>query len=549
MMEANLDPFRLEVIRNAFVAAAEEMSVTIWRTSRSTVVREILDFSTAVFDADGQNLAQSARIPVHLNSMAGCLEALVADVFPLDQWGECDLIVLNDPYSGGQHLPDILPFRAVFDGGVRIGVVGTLCHHSDVGGGAAGSYYAEASELFQEGIRIPPLKIRTDDVIADPVIQMVLANVREPEKFEGDFLAQVSALEIGAQALQRIHRKYGSAHFAEACERILSQSEDRMRSAIADLPEGEVRFEDFVDDDGHSDEAIRISVAIRVHDGRITVDFYGSNGQVVGPVNCTRVMTESAVYYALLSALGPEIPANTGCYRPVEVVTEPGTVVDCRFPAPVAGRMATAHRVVNAVHGALAQLLTDSVPSAYYGTSYVYALATEDSAGRPSVYFEIEVGGGGASAGADGASAYSCGLHNLSNTPVEMIEAEHPVTFVEYGLRPNSGGAGRYRGGLGLVRAWRLDAAAGTFSANLERFRFAPYGLAGGADGAVGRLSLVRGGATEQLPSKLGNSRLRKGDIVRLETSGGGGYGPPEQRAPEAVNKDVADAYVSTELA
>jgi len=545
MTEDRLDPFRLEVIRNAFVAAAEEMSVTIWRTSRSTVVREILDFSTAVFDAEGQNLAQSARIPVHLNSMAGCLTEIMATSLPLDSWQEGELVILNDPYSGGQHLPDILTFQAVFEDGVRIGVVGTLCHHSDVGGGAAGSYYADASELFQEGIRIPPLKVPAEDIISHPAIRTVLANVREPHKLEGDFLAQVAALDIGKRALKRVHRKYGAGQFGEACERILRQSEAQMTAAIEDLPGEEARFEDFVDDDGHSDAPIGIRVALRAEAGRIKVDFTGSDAQVMGPVNCTRVMTESAVYYALLSVLGPDIAANTGCYRPVDMVTEPGSVVDCNFPAPVAGRMATAHRVVNAVHGALAKLLPDRVPSAYYGTSYVYALSTENREGAPSVYFEIEVGGGGASAEVDGANAMSCGLHNLSNTPVEMIEAEHPVTFLEYGLRPGSGGAGRHRGGLGLVRTWRLDAEAGTFSANLDRFRHAPYGLAGGADAATGRLTLLSDGGAENLPSKIGNRRLQKGDVVRLETSGGGGYGSPAERTAKESEDDLADGYVS----
>ncbi len=544
---SKLDAFRLEVIRNAFVAAAEEMSVTIWRTSRSTVVREILDYSTAVFDANGRNLAQSARIPVHLNSMAGCLQVLISNFLPLEKWQEDNLILLNDPYNGGQHLPDIITFRAVFLDGARIGIVGTLCHHSDVGGGAAGSYYADATEIFQEGLRIPPLSIPSTNIIENAAVKVMLANVREPEKLEGDFLAQISALEIGKQAVQRIHSKYGNKIYSTACDQILEQSENQMIEAIAKLPDIEAHFEDFVDDDGHSDVAIRIAASIKTINGRIIVDFTGSNAQVMGPVNCTMVTTESAVYYALLSVLGPDIPANTGCYRPINIIAPKGTVVNCEFPAPVAGRMATAHRIVNVVHGALAELLPDKVPSAYYGTSYVYALSTTNADGKPLVYFEIEVGGGGASCNSDGANAYSCGLHNLSNTPVEMIEAEHPVTFLEYGLRPNSGGSGQQRGGLGLVRTWQLNSETGKFSANLERFRFAPYGLNGGLPAAPGCLVLKRDGDETELPSKLGNKFLKNGDIISLKTSGGGGFGPPEKRPIKAVKTDLADGYVSDE--
>ncbi|OYW58258.1 MAG: methylhydantoinase, partial [Bosea sp. 12-68-7] len=298
-----IDPVRQEVIRNALVTAAEEMSLTIWRTARSTVVREILDYSTAVFDANGHNVAQSARIPVHLNSMSDCLRHILDHAIPLADWQDGDVIVTNDPYSGGQHLHDIQTFRAVFLDGERIGIVGTLCHHVDIGGGAAGSYLATAVEVFQEGIRIPPLFLARGGVLNDGVFEMLLHNVRQPDETRGDLKAQIAALGIGEAAVARIARKYGAGNLAAAMAQIQDSSERMVRAALAALPDGESRFEELVDDDGQSDEPIRLAVTVIKQGEGITLDFSGSSPQVRGPVNNTRAMTASAAYYALLAAL------------------------------------------------------------------------------------------------------------------------------------------------------------------------------------------------------------------------------------------------------
>ncbi|MEJ1159677.1 hydantoinase B/oxoprolinase family protein [Prosthecomicrobium sp. N25] len=541
-----IGPVRVEIIRNALVAAAEEMSITIWRTSRSTVVREILDFSTAVFDAEGRQIAQSARIPVHLNSMSACLERLIADFIPLADWHEGDVVVTNDPYSGGQHLPDIQTFRPVFHQGRRVAIVGTLCHHVDVGGGAAGSYYADAREIFQEGIRIPPLKLVERGVPNRAVMDLVLANVRQPDETSGDLQAQIAALGIGARALERIAAKYGPADLAAAMAAILDGSEAMMRAAIAGLPDGTASFVELVDDDGQTEGPIRLEVRLDKAGDRIRLDFAGSSPQVQGPVNNTRAMTESAVYYALLAALGTDIPANSGCYRPIEVVLPPGSVVDARFPAPVTGRMVVNHRIATAVFGALAAIVPERIPAAYYAISYVYALATVEASGRRRVYFDIEVGGWGGHAGGDGASALSCGLHNNTNAPIEMVEAKYPVTFLRYGLLPDSGGPGRHRGGLGLVREFRLDAPAGSLSTNFERFRHPPYGLAGGRPGSLSRTTVTRAdGTVEPLRSKVSGVPIRAGDVVTIETSGGGGWGDPARRDPASVARDLADGFVT----
>ncbi|POR49205.1 hydantoinase B/oxoprolinase family protein [Bosea psychrotolerans] len=549
-LQYGIDPIRLEVIRNALVAASEEMSITIWRTSRSTVVREILDFSTAVFDAQGNNIAQSARIPVHLNSMSDCLRTILDRFIPLEQWNDGDVIVTNDPYSGGQHLPDIQTFRPVFVDGRRVAIVGTLCHHVDVGGGAAGSYYAGATEIFHEGIRIPPLRLVDRGVLNSGVFEMLLHNVRQPDETRGDLNAQIAALGIGERAVARMAKKYGSDPLAAAMAAILDGSERMMRAALTALPDGEASFVELVDDDGQSDEPIRLQVKITKTGETIALDFAGSSPQVRGPVNNTPAMTCSAVYYALLAALGGDIPANSGCYRAVTVTLPEGSVVNAAFPAPVAGRMVVNHRIATAVFGALAQIVPERIPAAYYAISYVYALQTTNPAGKRQVYFDIEVGGWGGHARGDGASALSCGLHNNTNAPIEMVEAKYPVTFTKYGLIPDSGGAGQFRGGLGLVREWRLDAAEGSLSTNFERFRHAPYGIQGGEPGSLSRTTVTRAdGSQLSLRSKVSGIPLTAGDIVTIETSGGGGFGDPRKRDPQRLAKDLADGMVSPQQA
>jgi N-methylhydantoinase B len=540
-----IDPIQIEVIRNALVATCEQMSITIWRTSRSTVVREMLDYSTALFDARGRNIAQATRLPVHLNSMATCLEDILTKYVPFDQWRDGDVVITNDPYSGGQHLPDILAFRPVYQDGTAVAIVGTLCHHIDVGGRSAGSYDALATEIYQEGLRIPPVKLFDSGVRNDALYKVMLSNSREPGKLGGDLSSQFAALDVGAAEVTRIARRYGVATLKAVTERVLDQSEQAMRAAIAAMPDGAYVFEDFVDDDGLTRDPLKIRVTLTIAGDRAKVDFIGSSKQAAGSINCTLNMTKSAAYFALMSGAGGDFAANSGCYRPIEVVAPLGTVVNCRSPAPVVNRMLTAHRVVNVVMGALAQAVPGRIPAAYYGVSYVYSLGTEKADGSPDVYLEIEVGGWGAHPEEDGPNAFSAGLHNLSNSPIEMVESLHPVTFLGYGLTPDSGGAGRTRGGLGLHREWRVDAEDGKLATSFERFRIPPYGLHGGEPAACGRLVIRRKGQAQEMPSKLSGVALKKGDVVRLETSGGGGFGDPAERPRDALARDLRDGYVS----
>ena len=540
------DAIETEIIRGALVAAAEEMSVTIWRTSRSSVVREILDYSTCVFDADGFSVAQAARMPVHLNSMASCLRTLIESYVPLEAWEEGDVILTNDPYSGGQHLPDVQTFTPVFHNGVLVGIAGILVHHLDVGGGAPGSYDANATEVFQEGICFPPVKIARRGEVNEDLVKVFLRNSREPENVGGDFASQLAALKVGARSIQRIAERYGAERLHDACNTIQRQSEELMRAAIAAVPDGRYTFEDFVDDDGLGSDPIRIHATLDVQGDEALVDLSGSDEQVPGPVNCTLNMSSSAVVCGVLMAIGQDIPANAGCYRPIKIEAPLGSVVNAARPAAVANRMAVGHRVVNAVMGSFAQALPDKVPASYYGVSYAYALQAFAEDGSRPVYFDLECGGWGAHPDADGANAFSCGFHNVSNSPIEMIEQDYPLTFQTYGLVPDSGGAGRTRGGLGLVREFRLDAPTGRFVANLDRFEIPPYGLAGGDAGRAGRLTLRRADGDEvMLSSKVRGVEMNRGDSIRLETAGGGGYGDPADRSEDAVIADLAGGYVT----
>ena len=540
-----IDPIRLEVIRNALIAGSEEMNISIWRTARSTVVRETLDYSTAIFDGQGRAVAQSTRIPVHLNSMSVCLERIVADWIPLEEWREGDVILTNDPYAGGQHLPDFVAYKPIYADGRRVGIAATIVHHVDVGGGAPGSYFAGANEVYQEGLRLPPMKLVEGGRRNEAILATIRRNSREAEKIGGDVAAQLAALDVGGRAVLRLVDRYGADIVEAAMAAVLDQSEQAMRDAISAMPDGRYSFEDFVDDDGQDAISLKVKATVEIAGDRALIDLSGSAPQAPGPVNCTLNMAKSGVYCALLMAAGGTVMANTGAYRPVEIVAEPGTIVSAEPPAPVANRMATGHRIVTTVLGALAQAIPEKIPAAYYGVSYVAALSAPDAQGERRVYFEIEVGGWGAHPEADGADGYSAGFHNLANSPMEMCEALFPVVFTQYGYIPDSGGAGQRRGGLGLAREWRLEADWGVLSGNFDRFRHPPYGLNGGQPGAPGRFVMTRDGMEKVLPSKISGVQLKRGDRVRLDTSGGGGWGDPATRAADALKADLEAGYVT----
>lgn len=540
-----IGPVQLEILHSALTAVAEEMSIAVRRTSRSTTVREMLDYSTAIFDRDGRNIAQSTSSPMAL-TLAPCLEQLLAEHVPAADWQDGDVVILNDPYCGSQHLPDIVTFRPVFAGGERIAFTGAMAHHVDVGGSSPGSYNMTAREIFAEGLRIPPLKIRRGGVFARDLLAMIRCNVRQPDILQGDLMAQIASLDVGARGLEALVAKYGVCTVVTAADGMLAQAEAAMRSRIAALAPGRYSFEDYLDDDGIGDRPIKVAVDCEVGPQGLVFDFSRSDAQVPVPINCTRNVLVSAVNYAVIAALGEGIAVNSGCYAPVTVHAPLGRVVNAHAPAPVVNRMTIAHRIVNAVMGALAQVLPDRIPAAYYGVSYVCMLESVMADGTRRIYFDSEVGGWGGEPGQDGANAFSCGLHNIAAVPIEMLEATHPLVFSTYALRPGSAGAGRWRGGLGLVREWQLTAPEGRFAATFDRFTIPPYGLQGGDPGATGRLLLTRADGTRcELRSKLSDLALQAGDMIRIETSGGGGYGSPQARDPARVAADLINGYLT----
>jgi N-methylhydantoinase B len=456
------------------------------------------------------------------------------------------VVITNDPYCGGQHLPDITAFKPVFHEGRRIAFVGTLCHHIDVGGLAAGSYAAKAIEIFQEGLRIPPVKLIERGIRNEGVWAMIRQNVRKPDLLLGDLQSQIASLEVGAAALRRLAGRYGAAGMIEAGARILDMSEAAMRAAIGRMPDGTYEFTDFLDDDGIDlGQPIRLQVRLTVAGEEITVDLSGCSPQVQGPTNATLASSNSAVMFAVMCACDEPFAANAGCYRPVRTIAPEGLVVNARHPAPVVHRVAVTHRLLNAMFGALHQVVPDRIPAAYYGNSYVCTFQTVAADASREVLVEIEIGGSGGHPAKDGVSAFASGMHNNSNIPIEMIESQMPLTITRYGLLPDSGGPGARRGGLGLFREWRVDSDRCFFTANMDRFVHPPYGLAGGLPASLGRLILTREGQEVALQPKADNVPLVRGDRVRLETSGGGGFGPPGARDPAALARDVALGYVT----
>ncbi|QIZ38568.1 hydantoinase B/oxoprolinase family protein [Saccharopolyspora sp. ASAGF58] len=539
------DPVTCEVVRHGLTAAAEQMAAAVERSARSQVVREMLDYSTGVFDASGGIIAQSTRIPIHLNSMTRPLRRLL-ELYPLADWRTGDVYITNDPYSGGQHLPDIMTFAPVVVDGECVAIVGTIGHHADVGGRAPASYGADATEVYQEGFQIPPLRIVREGHWNELFLPLFAKNIRLPDTTVGDLKAQIAALGIGAGEVARIVRRYGTADFLAAAVELVAAARRVMTEAIGMLPGGAFRAEDVIDGDGIDDEPVRIVVEIRRSaDNRLTVDFTGTDAQVRGPINSPIGATESAVYYGTSAVLQPGATPNCGSYEPIDVIALEGFVLNPRHPAPVVGRSVFTHRIANVVMAALGQALPDRACAHHYGNSNVSILSHRTDSGAARVLFEIGVGGWGGRPGQDGPDGLSQGVHNSRNNPVELVEQEFPCRILRYAYRTDSGGAGRWRGGLGLERRV-LVLAECEFSAQFDRMKFGVPGLLGGGEGAPGELELERSGDdVTRIPGKVVGLRLHPGDVLTVRTQGGGGLGDPRERDVAAAATDVRLGKVS----
>jgi len=511
----------LEVFRNRFAAVAEEMGVTLMRTAYSPNIKERRDYSCAVFDAAGNMVAQAAHIPVHLGAMPLSVHAVLAE----KTFAPGDMVMVNDPFRGGTHLPDITLVAPVFAGGDRpVFYVANRAHHSDVGGMAAGSMPLSTS-LFQEGVVIPPLTVVRGGALDRQIMDFFLANVRTPIEREGDFAAQIMANLTGAKRLSEMIDTFGPGRVAHQAARLMDHAEALARAAIRAVPDGEYAAGDVLDDDGTGGMDIAVRLRLSVQGETMAFDFSESDPQAAGCVNATRAIAVSAVLYAVRCLVARDVPVNAGLSRPIRIVTRPGSVVDARFPAAVAGgNVETSQRLVDVLFLALSRALPGRVPAASQGTMNNVAMGGIDArTGAPFAYYETLAGGMGAGAAGSGESAVHSHMTNTLNTPVEALEYAYPLVVREYGLRRGSGGEGRHPGGDGLVRDVEFLGPT-EVTVLSDRRRHGPYGLAGGAPGATGRNVLITGGEARELPGKC-HFTASPGDRLRVETPGGGGYG------------------------
>ncbi len=518
-----LNPIDLQIFNHRFAAIAEEMGVALCRSAFSANIKERRDFSCALFDAGGELVAQAAHIPVHLGSTALSVRAAI-DALPMDAG---DVVMLNDPFAGGTHLPDVTVVAPVFlPGGRRpFAYVANRAHHADIGGGSPGSM-ALATEIYQEGLRLPPVHLVRAGVVARDVMQLFLANTRVTEERRGDLLAQLAALRFGARRMVELVDGTGRQPVQAAMRGLKDYSERLMRAALGELRAGTYRAVDYLDDDGFAARRIPIRVRVKLGNGEVHVDFTGSSPQVPGGVNANYAVTVASVLYTVQILSRVPIPSNAGVMRPIRITVPPRSIVNAAFPAAVAGgNVETSQRIVDVLLCALAKAAPQRVPAASQGTmnNFSFGGTRADRDATQFAYYETIAGGAGAGPLGDGASAVHTHMTNTLNTPIEALEASLPVRVTHYGIRAGSGGAGEHRGGDGVIREVEYLASARVTLLS-ERRVLAPYGLRGGADGKRGKNSLIRRGRAEMLPGKV-SVDVKSGERIRIETPGGGGWG------------------------
>jgi N-methylhydantoinase B len=528
-----VDPIRLEVFKHRFAAIAEEMGVVLRKASYSPNIKERRDFSCAIFNSQAQMIAQAAHIPVHLGSMPLSVKSAITKFTDRLQPG--DMIILNDPYRGGTHLPDITLVSPVFiednqppENRKLFGFVASRAHHADVGGMTPGSMPV-AREIFQEGLIIPPIRILETGVLNQAAFDLLLSNVRTPKERAGDLWAQIAANQRGEQRLGELITSVGNVEVNRYMSELLAYTERMTRRLLEKLPDGEYSFIDYMDDDGISNEAVPITAKITIMGDSARVDFSGSALQQQGSINAVYAITLSAVYYVFRCLLGLDVPNNDGCLAPIEVVAPEGTVVNARHPAAVAGgNVETSQRIVDVLLGAMANAAPDRIPAASQGTMNNVTIGNssllQDSQ-EAFAYYETIGGGMGALPYKDGPSSVHSHMTNTLNTPIEALEFAYPIRVLRYEIRKNTGGAGKFKGGDGIRRDIQVltDSQVTLLS---DRREFGPYGLDGGQNGTIGENTIIRNGVEQKIPGK-GSFELKQGDILSIRTPGGGGYGSP----------------------
>ena len=537
--EQKLDPISLEIIANGLRSVTDECFVALMRSAYSTNIKERRDHSIAIIDPRGRLVVQAAEaLPIHIASMSGLMRCL------LEKYGDAiedgDLFVANDPHTaGGTHLPDINYAMPVFIDGALIAFVCNIAHHADVGGMAPGSMAGGMSEIFQEGLRIPVIKLFRRGEMQRDIMDLMLLNVRVPEERQGDHNAQIAACRLGARRLREVVATHGLGRTQAAFNEIIIRTEQRMRAAIAEVPDGVYRFEDVMDGDGVATHDIPIRLVLTVAGDTARFDFAGTSAQVAGNVNVTMNATAASVCYALKAVLDPDVPSNQGVLDAAEIEAAPGTLLNGSFPAPVAARAHTCQRIIDVVLGALAQALPGKVIAAANGANTTAVFAGVDPRNsRPYLYLETLGGGMGARPTKDGKDGVQVHITNTSNLPVEAIEQEYPLRVEEYSLVEDSGGAGKHRGGMGLRRVVTPVAHECVFNGVGERFRHRPWGLEGGVAGAPGQFLVRDADGERRLDDKPGEVRVPARTRIVVETPGAGGLGAPSERTAEAVERD-----------
>jgi N-methylhydantoinase B len=542
----SLNPIQIEMMRNGLTGICDEMYVAIMRSAYSTNIKERRDHSTAIFDARGRTIAQGESLPLLLASMRGLVEVVIAK-YGADTMRPGDMFLSNDPYVGrGSHLPDIAAVMPIFAEGGLVAFVADIAHHADVGGMTAGSMAGGMTEIYQEGLRIPPLRVMRDYRLDRNVMDLVLLNVRVPHERRGDYNAQFAANLLAEKRMADFFKRWSVEQFQEGAEAILDAVARRIRLGIAELPDGAYSFQDFLDDDGAGTSDIVIKVEVTVRGDEIAFDFDGSAPQVKGNINVTTSGLEASVLYALKVLVDPDGPTNSGMMYPVTIKAPEGSIVNAVFPAATAARAQTCQRIIDVVLGALSQAAPTKVVAASNGSNTSCSFSGTTADGKSYVYMETIGGGGGARAYKDGSDGVQVHVTNTSNLPIEALEREYPLLIERYEYVEDSGGAGKWRGGLGLRRVYRPLGHACNFSGQGERFVHRPWGLYGGEPGSTGSILLIDAdGGHMTVPAKVTSLQIPEGAMLRVSTPGAGGYGETAERSPDLVEQDIRFGKIS----
>ncbi len=547
MTTAGRDPIAVELFKNALLSIADEMALTIFRTAYSGVLKDVMDYSTAFCDGDGHTVAQGLTLPAHLCSVPEALAATIRRYG--DRMLPGDIYCLNDPFEGGMHLPDVFVLKPIFFQGKRLAFAATVCHQTDMGGRVAGSNASDSTETYQEGLRIPPVKMYDAGTPNETLFRLIEKNVRVPVRVFGDLRSQLAACHIAEEAFLRLVERHGPETVTRYMQELIDHTERITRAAVSRLPDGEYAFEDWIDDDGVDvGQPIPLTVTLRKHGDTLVADWTGSSPQVKGAINSTLSFTRAATYTCIKSILPADIPNNEGFYRAIEVVAPPGTIANCVLPAATAARGLTGFRMVDCCFGALAMMLPDRVFAASEGGNTGISIGGYYADRTPFIYVDFLCSAWGGRPWADGLDGNANMMANVSSQPAEVCEVEQPLEILSFEFIQDAGGPGKFRGGMSVRRVYRFLEEEGVLQVRADRRTFRPYGLYGGSPGQPCRNILNPDGEHRVLPSKV-TMTIKRGDVYRHDQPGPGGWGDPLEREPSRVLRDVRNELVSPESA